>query len=200
MSHVENPALLLRPPSWTRSAACAGMVTRTEDWWHPAEELPSSAKSVAYAIGRLVCAGCPVRHPCALDALQGAIAHGMYGGLTPAERRKIAGRHGYPLPGAPQHGTYSRYAAYGCRCRNCTEAKRRYMAARRAGELEPRRRTERQGVTQSPEARVLRAVKRAGGPVTARAVYRATGVKASRVRQIVAEAVATGKLPAGLLV
>lgn len=189
---------LLRPPTWTRSAACAGKVTPDSDHWHPAEGLTPTARALQFALGRLVCADCPVRHPCALEALEGAIAHGMYGGLTPTDRRKIAGRHGYPQPGAPQHGTYSRYAAYGCRCQDCTEAKRRYMADRRAHHLElPRRQARQSG--RSPETVVLRVVRRADGPLTARAVYRATGVKVGRVRAIVQAAEAAGALAPGLV-
>lgn len=196
---MENSSLLLRPPAWTRSAACAGQVTAEEDWWHPREDLSPSEKAAQVAVARLVCSRCPVRHPCALEALTGSIAHGMYGGLTPADRRKIAGRHGYPQPGAPRHGTYSRYAAYGCRCRDCTEAKRRYMADRRAHELEPRRPRAPKALS-SPRGKVLRAVRRAEGPVTARALYRTTGVKVRDVRAIVAAAVAAGELAPGLVV
>lgn len=134
---MQNAALLLRPPTWTRSAACAGMVTPDEDHWHPREDLSPKATALQYALGRRICAGCPVRYDCAVDALRGAIAHGMYGGLTPTDRRQLARRHGYPQPGASQHGTYARYVS--CTdgpdarpCEACREAKRRYMEDQRA--------------------------------------------------------------------
>jgi hypothetical protein len=196
---------LLRPPPWTDAASCAGLVTRDEDVWHPHDDLPPQEKAVQYAVARLVCAGCPVRHPCALEALHGGIGHGMFGGLTPADRRKIARRHGYPQPGAAQHGQRSRYVA-GCHdgpdgkaCRPCLNAHRAWVAEQRARRPRAVAATGRRRRQLDPRAKVLRAVKRADGPVTARAVYRATGVKVRDVRAIVATAVAAGELAPGLV-
>ncbi|SNR32919.1 WhiB family transcriptional regulator [Blastococcus mobilis] len=129
---------LLRPPDWTRQAACQGISGRDLDPWHPPEHLTAAEQATQHALARLVCARCPVRHPCALEALQAGIGHGVWGGLTVADRRRIARRHGYPQPGAAQHGTRARYIA-GCTdgpdgkaCRPCLEAHRRWVAEQRA--------------------------------------------------------------------
>jgi hypothetical protein len=130
--------LLLRPPDWTVDAACQGLAVAELDPWNPPDDLPAVERDVQHALARLVCAKCPVRHPCALEALKGGIGHGVWGGLTVADRRRIARRHGYPQPGAAQHGTRARYIA-GCTdgpdgkaCRPCLEAHRRWVAEQRA--------------------------------------------------------------------
>lgn len=127
---VSNSAALLRPPGWTRSASCVGLAGPVADPW--------AGEGSLTAVARRICAGCPVRHPCALEALESGIGHGVWGGLTVGDRRTVARRFGYPAPGAAAHGTYTMYAANGCRCDDCTEAKRRYMADRRARQLERR--------------------------------------------------------------
>lgn len=114
--------VLLRPPDWTRDAACDGMAGPTADAWD--DESPLAP------IGRRICATCPVRWDCALEALTNAIPHGIYGGLTPPERRHIARKYGYPTPGAAAHGERSRYVA-GCRCNLCRRAHARYEHQRR---------------------------------------------------------------------
>lgn len=130
--------LLLRPPDWTERAACQGMAGGTLDPWNPPEHLTAPEQHAQHALARLVCSRCPVRHPCALYALHEGIGHGVWGGLTVADRRRIARRHGYPQPGAAQHGTRARYIA-GCTdgdngraCRPCLEAHRRWTAEQRA--------------------------------------------------------------------
>ena len=40
-----------------------------------------------YGPARLLCQACPVRPPCLDDAQRARINHGMFGGLTPNERR-----------------------------------------------------------------------------------------------------------------
>ncbi len=40
-----------------------------------------------YRVARQVCGQCPVREPCLDEAQRGLIDHGMFGGLTPNERR-----------------------------------------------------------------------------------------------------------------
>lgn len=138
---------LLRPPDWTRHAACQGIAGPDLDPFHPPEHLTAAEQAAQHALARLVCARCPVRHPCALEALQGGIGHGVWGGLTVADRRRIARKHGYPQPGAAQHGERSRYVA-GCTdgdngraCRPCLEAHRRWVAEQRARTAKRRRTT-----------------------------------------------------------
>ena len=40
-----------------------------------------------YRLARQVCGQCPVREPCLDEAQRRRINHGMFGGLTPNERR-----------------------------------------------------------------------------------------------------------------
>lgn len=122
---------LLRPPDWTRQALCQGLTTATLDPWYPDDDLRPAERDVQHAYARLLCAKCPVRHPCALEALHAGIGHGVWGGLTVADRRRIARRHGYPQPGSAQHGTRACYVA-GCREPECREAHRRWAEGRRA--------------------------------------------------------------------
>jgi hypothetical protein len=110
---------LLRPPAWTRHAACTG---------HP---LGPHAWDTNRPDARAVCATCPVRYPCALEALNQAIPDGTWGGLDPDDRTRIAATRGFDRPGAPRHGDRARYTA-GCRCPHCREAHRRWAATRRA--------------------------------------------------------------------
>jgi WhiB family redox-sensing transcriptional regulator len=70
-------------PEWRRLAAC-----RTHD---PDLFFPSSPLGVAAA--KQVCAECPVRASCLTDALAWETdrsRHGIAGGLTPTERRRLA--------------------------------------------------------------------------------------------------------------
>lgn len=109
---------LLRPPDWTLAAACADLDPTLWDHSTPT--------------ARAVCAHCPVRHPCALEALQDAIPDGMWGGLDPDDRATIAAHWpGYDRPGTAPHGRRSRYVA-GCRCLACTRANADWAQARRA--------------------------------------------------------------------
>lgn len=66
------------PPTWIVDAACR---TYTVDHWF--SEMPGNS----YAEAKAVCEGCPVRQQC----LDHALVHedyGVWGGLTPRERRR----------------------------------------------------------------------------------------------------------------
>lgn len=137
----------LRPPAWTVDAACQGLAGPVVDPWNPDDTLPAAKQAELYALARTICATCPVRLACARDALERGEQHGMWGGLTPDERRRIARRHAYPTPGAAQHGTRSRYVA-GCTdgpdgraCEACRRAHAAYERSRRAIRREQRRST-----------------------------------------------------------
>jgi WhiB family redox-sensing transcriptional regulator len=67
---------------WTASALCAQ--TDPEIFFPNQGESPSAAKAV--------CARCPVRSPCLEEALATARAWGVWGGMTPSERRAEAAR------------------------------------------------------------------------------------------------------------
>lgn len=124
---------LLRPPPWTVDAACVSHHLGPAAWDH---STPAA---------RRVCADCPVRKNCADQALADAIPTGMWGGLSPDDRRRIAaGHHGdlgtYDRPGQPRHGDRARYVD-GCRCAPCKESHRRWAAERRAAGAWARRDT-----------------------------------------------------------
>jgi hypothetical protein len=122
----QDPATLrLRPPAWTRGAACDS---------HP---LGPTAWDNNTPAARQVCADCPVRLQCALEALNNAIPSGTWGGLTPDDRAAIARRRGFDRPGSARHGDRSRYNTCtdgpdGGKCPDCRESMRRWQSSYRA--------------------------------------------------------------------
>jgi WhiB family redox-sensing transcriptional regulator len=77
-----RPALLFTPLPWFEQAACA---TSDPDAWYP-------AKGAAVKEAKKVCQRCPVAAPCLEYALATNQAHGIWGGLSVKERRKLARR------------------------------------------------------------------------------------------------------------
>jgi WhiB family redox-sensing transcriptional regulator len=80
---------------------------------------------------KAICAGCPCREACLSYALANReLDHGVWGGLDPAERRKLARRRG-----AQRCGTLSGYVRHQelgePSCERCREAKRIDTAERR---------------------------------------------------------------------
>ncbi len=72
------------PPEWHRAAACADT---DPGLFHPA---PNDLLAVAAA--KRVCRACPVRTACLADAMAWeppGLRHGIAGGLTPTERRRL---------------------------------------------------------------------------------------------------------------
>ena len=63
---------------WYDQAACKGV--------SPSVFFPEDDQA-DYGLARRLCATCPVREPCLDDAQRARINHGMFGGLTPKERR-----------------------------------------------------------------------------------------------------------------
>lgn len=59
-------------------AACRGVPVSV---FFPDDDQPN------YALARRLCESCPVRTPCLEDAHRARVNHGMFGGLTPKERR-----------------------------------------------------------------------------------------------------------------
>ena len=47
---------------------------------------------VGVEVARRICSGCPVKSPCLEYALRNRIAHGVWGGASERERRRIARR------------------------------------------------------------------------------------------------------------
>ena len=67
---------------WMAQAAC-----RNEP---PATFFPSDG--VGVEVARRICADCPVKRPCLEYALHNRIDHGVWGGASERERRRIARR------------------------------------------------------------------------------------------------------------
>ena len=66
--------------AWMSDAACAHT---TVDFF------PDSQMEPALRLPKSVCETCPVRVPCLTYALQHAELHGVWGGTSEAERRKL---------------------------------------------------------------------------------------------------------------
>lgn len=72
---------------WLHRAAC-----RDEDpeLFFPVTDTGPGARQVAQA--KAVCARCPVRAQCLEYALDNGLTHGIFGGLTEQERRRVRTR------------------------------------------------------------------------------------------------------------
>lgn len=70
---------------WMERAACAGLADQTNDAWFP----PVGNAKAKTKMARRICASCPVRAECLNYAIEGRIEHGVWGGLTKGERRKV---------------------------------------------------------------------------------------------------------------
>ena len=57
---------------------------------HPSIFFPSDG--IGVEVAQQICEGCPVRNPCLEYALEHHIDHGVWGGASERERRRIARR------------------------------------------------------------------------------------------------------------
>jgi WhiB family redox-sensing transcriptional regulator len=75
---------MLRYDDWREHAAC-----RDEDpeLFFPLSEMGPGARQADEA--KAVCARCPVREQCLEYALDNGLDHGIFGGLTESERRRL---------------------------------------------------------------------------------------------------------------
>lgn len=81
-----------RGEDWTVRAAC---LAEDPDLFFPVEGVASQDRAVreaAWAPAREVCARCLVRDLCLDGAIERREPEGMFGGLTPKERRRLARR------------------------------------------------------------------------------------------------------------
>jgi len=69
---------------WRHRAACRDF---DPELFFPVSETGPGARQVAQA--KAVCARCPVRAECLDYALDNGLDHGIFGGLTEQERRKV---------------------------------------------------------------------------------------------------------------
>ncbi|OLS99919.1 hypothetical protein BJF90_37500 [Pseudonocardia sp. CNS-004] len=77
-----TPELL---PSWRRQALCAGVDTAM---FFPADDERLPQQHRRERVAKAICAACPVRRPCAVYALVHRELHGVWGGLSEADRRR----------------------------------------------------------------------------------------------------------------
>ena len=119
---------------WMDHAACATHAARlgkeAVDWFFP----EAGSGRGTYDTGRAICAGCPVRAECADYAINGDGSwryHGLWGGLTPDQRRQLE----RPIRHVARCGTTSGYERHREKgepaCSDCRDAKRAYTARRR---------------------------------------------------------------------
>jgi WhiB family redox-sensing transcriptional regulator len=81
------PSYPRRRRSDHEQAACRNPLL-DPDLWHGADDDPKRATRIVRA--KAVCAGCTVRQECLEVALANNERLGVWGGLTPEERRKLA--------------------------------------------------------------------------------------------------------------
>lgn len=75
-----------REPSrrWRDDASCRNMATRYFDPWDSDDKAPEPAATAAQ-----LCATCPVRRACLIEAIANAEPYGTWGGLTLKQRKKL---------------------------------------------------------------------------------------------------------------
>lgn len=72
---------------WRESAACRD---QDPELFFPVSEVGPGSEQVQQA--KAVCARCPVRQECLNYAIDAELAHGIFGGATPRERRWLTRR------------------------------------------------------------------------------------------------------------
>ena len=96
---------------WTERALCKGL---NYDFWYPPLDQPN--QSDFYAVGRAICERCPVWDQCLTYGAEEK--WGMFGGLTPADRKAVLAEKDSSLR---PHGSVARYRQ-GCDCEMCNDA------------------------------------------------------------------------------
>lgn len=92
---------------WLADALCKGMHAHL---WYPPLESPTPGNY--YTVGKAVCFRCPVWRECLAEATKNEEVWGMWGGLTPQERKGTA---------RVAHGTPEKFRL-GCTCKDCRHA------------------------------------------------------------------------------
>ena len=88
---MHEPELVDPETAWMRDGNCRA--------YPPAVFFPSDGAGVDHA--RRICATCPVVEPCLEYALVNRVDHGVWGGCSERERRRIAKARRIPVPVAP---------------------------------------------------------------------------------------------------
>ena len=88
--------------NWRRHAACAHI---GGDLFYAAEadEIPLGAVAPPYVTdkAKAVCQTCPVQFDCLMTALETGERHGVWGGMSWNERRRLLKTQGLPIPPPP---------------------------------------------------------------------------------------------------
>lgn len=71
--------------SWHRQALCGGVITGV---FFPSDEECPPQRHHRERVAKAICAAGPVRRPCAVYALVNRELHGVWGGLSEADRRR----------------------------------------------------------------------------------------------------------------
>jgi hypothetical protein len=88
MVKLNLPELALPPrPAWAAHGACR---------WHP--EIDFFGKPWKLSAAQAVCFSCPVREECLAYAMEWEEPDGVWGGLTPAQRRALRPKRGRGRP------------------------------------------------------------------------------------------------------
>lgn len=120
---------LLGRPEWQARAACAGM--SPDDWFH-------DDRSSNYDAAKRVCATCTVRDECLQFAIDNGERYGVWGGLSPKQRRALAAEQreavGLPRNASAYALARRRSGLHGrqCRCDDCKADRNRKTAEWRA--------------------------------------------------------------------
>jgi len=86
---------------WRHKAACNGEDT---SWWFPEKTGAAYNRTIARAVA--ICRTCSVQAPCLAQAQDNPELHGIWGGLTPQQRRGLGRRV------TIVHGTRQGYEAH----------------------------------------------------------------------------------------
>ena len=112
---------------WMNEGACRGM--DTNQFFTTRGEPTANIKAL--------CHDCVVRAECLEFALRNGEHHGVWGGLSERERRRLRPRwnadNGILEVPLGTHGTVNTYVNRGCRCEECRAAIAAYRTARRHG-------------------------------------------------------------------
>jgi WhiB family redox-sensing transcriptional regulator len=92
---VQEPEILDPATAWMRDGNCRD--------YPPTTFFPSDGAGVE--IARRICATCPVQAPCLEYALAQHVEHGVWGGCSERERRRIAKRRRLELASASATGS-----------------------------------------------------------------------------------------------
>ena len=92
-------------PNWMENAACIGA---------PADDFFPASPDIVTARAAKTCRACPVIEQCLEHALANGEWDGVWAGMSPNDRRRLA-----LASGIPRHGTSSGYTRDGCKCDRC---------------------------------------------------------------------------------